>query len=373
MVLIDIKLRECNLQRNTAFIYIVGDCLFDSTSYLLQYEISSTSLRMNTMGHLSQFLSLNSPKAQQIRQLELNPDWLHDLHEDVYNEYQYMQKMYVSVVRGGLWGDFTAIKWIANYFKKPIYVWSIASGQIIAKERCEFELEPLHIVFGNNHFEPIEKLNQNMPIILPSEDRNIEVINLEPNVVNTYNLFDSQNTNIEIINLESNVSYESKVSYEPNPSDSQKTWMQQMSLESSMCKPDSIPQVVQLDIQAITMNIHKHERTTVIHKNIIENDACNRMLIESKMRKNNNHNIESNISNSNQNIISNINKKKRRMFWSAKLNAVLTTLLSQCTTNNEIASRFLSQKPELNLTFDQVVRHIRKLKFGQIKNKSNPI
>jgi hypothetical protein len=131
-----------------------------------------------------------------------------------------------------------------------------------------------------------------------------------------------------------------------------------MSLESSMCKLDSIPQVEQLDIQQITMNIHKHERTTVINKNIIENDACNRMPIESKMRKNNNHNIESNISNSNQNIISNINKKKRRMFWSAELNAVLTTLLSQYTTNNEIASRFLSQKPELNLTFDQVVRPI---------------
>jgi hypothetical protein len=149
--------------------------------------------------------------------------------------------------------------------------------------------------------------------------------------------------------------------------------MQQMSLESPMCKPDSIPQVVQLDIQPITMNIHKHETTTVINKNIIENDACNRMPIESKMRKNNNHNIESNISNSSQNIKSNINKKKRRMFWSAELNAVLTTLLSQYTTNDEIASRFLSQKPELNLTFDQVVRHIRKLKLGQIKNKSNPI
>jgi hypothetical protein len=77
------------------------------------------------------------------------------------------------------------------------------------------------------------------------------------------------------------------------------------------------------------MNIHKHERTTVINKNIVENDTCNRMPIESKMRKNNNHNIESNISNSNQNIISNIGKKKKRMF---------------CNTNNEIASRFLSQK-----------------------------
>jgi hypothetical protein len=121
------------------------------------------------------------------------------------------------------------------------------------------------------------------------------------------------------------------------------------------------------------MNIHKHERTTVINKNIVENDTCNRMPIESKMRKNNNHNIESNISNSNQNIISNIGKKKKRMFWSTELNEVLTILLSQCTTNNEIASRFLSQKSELNLIFDQVIRHIRKLKLGQINNKSNTI
>jgi hypothetical protein len=319
------------------------------------------------MGHLTQCLSLNTPKAQQTRQVELNPNWLHDLHEGVFNEYQYMQKMSVSVIRGGIWGDFIAIKWIADYLQKPIYVWSTASGQIITKGGCEFELELLYIAFGSSHFESIEKFNQNMPIILPSEDRNIEVINLEPNVVDIHDSLDSQNIDIEIINLESNVSYE------PNPSDSQKTWMQQMSLESCMCKPDSIPQVVQLDIQPITMNIHKHEKTTVINKNIVENDAYNRMPIESKMRKNNNHNVEFNISNSNLNIISNIDKKKKRMFWSAKLNEVLTTLLSQCTTNNEIASRFLSQKTKLNLTFDQVIRYIRKLKLGQIKNKSNTI
>jgi hypothetical protein len=113
---------------------------------------------MNTMGHLAQCLSLNTPKAQQTRQLELNPAWLHDLHEGVYNEYQYMQKMSVNAVRGGLWRDFTAIKWIADYLQKPIYVWSTASGHIIAKEECEFELEPLHIAFGSSHFEPIEKL-----------------------------------------------------------------------------------------------------------------------------------------------------------------------------------------------------------------------
>jgi hypothetical protein len=39
-----------------------------------------------------------------------------------------------------------------------------------------------------------------------------------------------------------------------------------MSLESPMYKADSILQVVQLDIQPIIMNIHKHETTTVINK-----------------------------------------------------------------------------------------------------------
>jgi hypothetical protein len=53
MVLIDRKLQECNLHRNTAYTYIIGDCLFDSISYILQYEISSTSLRMNNMDHLA--------------------------------------------------------------------------------------------------------------------------------------------------------------------------------------------------------------------------------------------------------------------------------------------------------------------------------
>jgi hypothetical protein len=52
MVLIDRKLQECNLHRNTAYRYIVGKDLFDFISYLLKYKISSTSLRMNTIRHL---------------------------------------------------------------------------------------------------------------------------------------------------------------------------------------------------------------------------------------------------------------------------------------------------------------------------------
>ena len=93
-----------------------------------------------------------------------------------------------------------------------------------------------------------------------------------------------------------------------------------MSLESSISKPNSIFQVVQLDIQPIAMNIHNHnllEGTTIINKKIIENGSCNRMFDESKMIINSNQNIGSNISNSNQNTILNINKKKKRMFWNS--------------------------------------------------------
>ena len=163
---------------------------------------------------------------------------------------------------------------------------------------------------------------------------------------------DSQNRDIEIINLESNISYK------PNPSDLQKTWMQQMLLESSMSKQNSISQVVQLDIQPITMNIHNYnlmEGTTIINKKIVENDSCNRMFVESKMIINSNQSIGFNISNSNQNIISNIHKKKKVIFWSSELNEMLIVLISKCTTNNEITSKFLSQRNKLNLIFDQVI------------------
>ena len=61
------------------------------------------------------------------------------------------------------------------------------------------------------------------------------------------------------------------------------------------------------------------------------------------------------------------------MLQSSELNEILKTLISEYTTNNEFALRFLLQKNELNLTFDKILCHIRKLKLGQIKNKSNTI
>lgn len=97
------------------------------------------------------------------------------------NEYQYMQKMAISATQGGLWGDFTAIKWMSDYLQRPIYVWSNESGMIMAREGCEFQSEPLHLTFGSSHFEPLEKINQNSSITLPIIDNEPVLINLDSN------------------------------------------------------------------------------------------------------------------------------------------------------------------------------------------------
>ena len=85
MALIDRKLLGCNLKCNTNYTYIVGDCLFDSIAYLLHYAISSTTLRFNSMWHLSHCLNINIPKARQTRDQELNAEWLSDLHRGITN------------------------------------------------------------------------------------------------------------------------------------------------------------------------------------------------------------------------------------------------------------------------------------------------
>jgi hypothetical protein len=85
-------------------------------------------------------------------------------------------------MHGGIWEDFIAIKWISDYLQRPTYVWSNESGRIMDKYGFEFELKPFSSTFGYNHFQPIEKLNQSMSIILPRENRDVEIINLESNI-----------------------------------------------------------------------------------------------------------------------------------------------------------------------------------------------
>jgi hypothetical protein len=164
---------------NSRYHYEVGNCLFDSISYLMKYSISSLSLRQNSMNYLKHCLILNIPKAQQCQLRKLNPSFLHDLHGGTaLNEHQYIEKMSLRATMGELWGDFIATFWIAEYLQRPIHVWNKQSKRIMQKCGVDYVgNQPLNIAYNSGlgpnsgHFEPIDyiedsnKLQPQLPTI----------------------------------------------------------------------------------------------------------------------------------------------------------------------------------------------------------------
>jgi hypothetical protein len=62
--------------------------------------------------------------------------------------------MSLSALNGGLWGNLIVVYWISHYLQRPIYVWNKNNGYIMGKVWDEINGNTLHIVYGNNHFEP---------------------------------------------------------------------------------------------------------------------------------------------------------------------------------------------------------------------------
>ncbi len=73
-----------------------------------------------------------------------------DLHQSVVtNEHQYVTKMALSASMGGLWGDFSAIFWIAKYLQKSIYIWNKISKCIMFRCGMDFQSIPLYITYSS--------------------------------------------------------------------------------------------------------------------------------------------------------------------------------------------------------------------------------
>jgi hypothetical protein len=70
-----------------------------------------------------------------------------------------MQRMSILVTNGGLWGD-SVVFWISKYLQHPFHVWNKNNGQIMSKVGNEYNDEILHIVYGNDHFEPANVHNE---------------------------------------------------------------------------------------------------------------------------------------------------------------------------------------------------------------------
>jgi hypothetical protein len=209
-----------NLRLNPTYHYVVGDCLFDSISYLLKYSISSISLRQNSMNYLKHCLLLNTPKAQRCRLNELNPSFLHDLHEGAaLNEHEYVEKMSLSATMGGLWGDFTTTFWIAEYLQRPIHVWNKQSKRIMQKCGIDYINDPLNIAYSSGkgawsgHFEPIDYIENLHQIQSQSSkksekiiEKNLHTFQYSSSCINI-ELETHSYTSQETINLQSNMKF----------------------------------------------------------------------------------------------------------------------------------------------------------------------
>jgi hypothetical protein len=62
------------------YVYKVGDCLFDSISYMLKKLKTLSLLRINAMNYLRNCLLMQTPLAVCCRKLKLYLEFLHDLH-----------------------------------------------------------------------------------------------------------------------------------------------------------------------------------------------------------------------------------------------------------------------------------------------------
>jgi hypothetical protein len=101
-------------------------------------------------------------EALNCHRFELNVEFLYDLyHGQVINQQTYKQKMSIPVTNGGLWGDFIVMFWISIYLQHSIHVWNKSNGRIMSKLKGnEYNTEILHIIYGNNHYEPTTMHNQ---------------------------------------------------------------------------------------------------------------------------------------------------------------------------------------------------------------------
>jgi hypothetical protein len=91
---INIELAKHGLPQVQNFEYKLGDCLFDSIVYLLNYSMSSELIQKYIMCYLKKCLTIGMPQALTCRQHELNLEFLHDLHHgEATNEITHIQKM----------------------------------------------------------------------------------------------------------------------------------------------------------------------------------------------------------------------------------------------------------------------------------------
>jgi hypothetical protein len=104
------------LQRIVNYPYIVGDCLFDSISYLLRGLVCSITLWKGFIECLQQALVTNDYRVEHYLRSTLSPNFFMSLHAVNYIE-NYLEKMECKASNSGLWADFTIFFCLSKFIK----------------------------------------------------------------------------------------------------------------------------------------------------------------------------------------------------------------------------------------------------------------
>jgi hypothetical protein len=74
------------------------------------------------MAHFAQSLQQPTLTFQEIINIHFDASLLHKDH-GIHSLQTYVDKMPITAKYGGLWGDNHAVFCLANYLRRPIYVW----------------------------------------------------------------------------------------------------------------------------------------------------------------------------------------------------------------------------------------------------------
>jgi hypothetical protein len=121
---IDNVLNVQHLQQVQNYPFVVSDCLFDLMSFLFHHSQTSPKLRSQyCMAHFAQSVQQPTLAFQEIINIHFDASLLYK-NQGIRSLQTYVDKMPISAKYGGLWGDNCAIFYLANYLRRPIYVWS---------------------------------------------------------------------------------------------------------------------------------------------------------------------------------------------------------------------------------------------------------
>ena len=184
----DQNITKFNLQVISSYPYTVGDCFFDSISYL---KFIDTDADSEEREEYSDFLR---KKAMEIFQEEIKAKTkmaeysikeIKSLFEimKISSIDEYIAKMSVSHRKSGLqslWANLTLHYWVTKAIQQPIYVWNKNEAGIILGRAEEYlDREQIHLVWSleHRHIEPMIPIDSSIKISIPAQSQ--EIINLK--------------------------------------------------------------------------------------------------------------------------------------------------------------------------------------------------